>query len=67
MKKLTNFIQEINKTSGFDEIKKILIADLKEILEAKFVDLILASDDYNYKGIILEKNSDLVVYNKEKV
>lgn len=66
MKKLTNFIQEINKTSGFDEIKKILIADLKEILEAKFVDLILASDDYNYKGIILEKNSDLVVYNKEK-
>lgn len=67
MKKLTGFIQEINKTSAFEDIKNIVIKDLKDILEAKFVDLILATDDCNYKGIILEKNSDLMIFNKNEL
>lgn len=67
MKKLTSFIQDINKTSAFEEIKKIVVKDLKDILEAKFVDLILATADYNYKGIILEKHSDLMIYNKNEL
>lgn len=67
MKKLTGFIQEINKTSAFEDIKNIVIKDLKDILEAKFVDLILATDDCNYKGILLEKNSDLMIFNKNEL
>mgnify|MGYP002515572828 FL=1 len=67
MKKLTGFIQEINKTSAFEDIKNIVVKDLKDILEAKFVDLILATDDCNYKGIILEKNSDLMIFNKNEL
>ncbi len=67
MKKLTSFIQDINKTSAFEDIKNIVVKDLKDILEAKFVDLILATADYNYKGIVLEKHSDLMIYNKKEL
>lgn len=67
MKKLTNFIQEINKTSAFDEIKNIVVKDLKGILDAKFVDLVLATADYNYKGIVLQKHSNLMVYEKKEL
>ena len=62
MEQLTEFISDINNLENNNRIDELIRKRISEILGASFVDLVVAKDDYDYKGLDLSELKDLKIY-----
>lgn len=67
MERLTDFIKEINNLGSLDKVDDLIIASLKDILNANFVDAFIGDKDFEYHGLVLSSIDANRIYEGEEL
>jgi len=63
MQQLTAFIKDINNLEDSNALEKLIKDNLCQILGASFVELEIADENFEYKGLHLKQIDDLKIFN----